>query len=1190
MSKCKITGKTLAIQLGRDETRIALINNGTEILYRTVVATPMGAVDDGVIRNVDAVHAMLKSALSVPEFKRVRQAVFVLCTTQVIAETVTTPEQPESRLEKLLQANVDTYFPVNTQDYHLIWQVIGPKESNAGLKELNVQLWAVPTQIVSRYYAVANACGLSVVAMDYCGHSIASAVGATFASPAKKAAKDRKKADAMQSAEVTADPFDTPDTNLHITLERDFLGMTFVQNGQVQMQRFIRCGRDPGQQFSELFMILEYYRGLDCGRGSSITGFVTGTLAWDNDMVSDLQGMLGMQLRVPGADAVPQWAMCVGAVSTTMDFGVPALNKPSKTRKQVQSHLWQYGLILVGGLALMGAVLLTLSTRLVRTNELNSLESAKQTLTVKMQQTAGFADNYKKYQSAYNNYSADWDTVFSSLQTYNDNLVLVLEELEERLPGSTSVTNLQIAPDGITVQFACENKEVAAFLIMTLRQMKYADIVSISNLSGGGSGPADSYGPDGYLGKPEAPPTEGNGYDYVDDIGKSIQDMISSELSEEEVIQLALSMSPEEYALLEQVYGYHMPTKYAALADLKAAYADADQEKFFQHRCNALREMLNTNPFAINRFVELLKEDFRRDEEAILWWFILEDVVRLQKEGAFGNGSFSDPDVMRQYMNVLLDVMTKDEPTLNATEALLCTDESMEKWYVYYLEAELGLQPKTPLPYLNMEKIVGDVLKGGFETGSETLNEKLNGLLSQEAWDKIDKMTSAEGMEEMFNAYLEAGTTGDPEMDALIKQYLTTGTTGVEEVDKIINDYVDSGKIDEKLADVLDKYLTEGTTGNGDLDKLINEYLKDGGTGNGKLDGIINEYLASDEMEKMLGDMFEEFLTKGTTGSATLDTFLNSYLEKGTTGSGKLDDMIADYISGGSMNDKLADLLEKYAKDGSTGNPKLDALIKNYLEKGTTGNPALDAAIEDYISEAMGSFTQDQMMAMVQNYLKNGTTGNKLYDILLKKYMETGSTGIPKLDALIEKFMGGSDDPTPGYDKEQIKALIQKYMKDGTTGVPFYDNLIDKYLKYGSTGVEELDKMIEEFINEQMKSISQDELKAMLEKYMKDGTTGNKLYDKLINKYMYEGTTGIPALDALIEKAIKDMIGKPDDKPNDQPGNTPGGNGGNTQQPADTRTYLTISFAYNEELKKAELDRKGLDYNEKIGALEVNPK
>ena len=116
MSKNKITGKVLVIQLGRNETQFVLTDNDSNVLYGDTVPTPAGAVEDGMIWNADAVQGMLKSALKAPELRGVRQAVFVLCTSQVISETITTPDLPAKKLEKLLEANMDMYFPVDVEE------------------------------------------------------------------------------------------------------------------------------------------------------------------------------------------------------------------------------------------------------------------------------------------------------------------------------------------------------------------------------------------------------------------------------------------------------------------------------------------------------------------------------------------------------------------------------------------------------------------------------------------------------------------------------------------------------------------------------------------------------------------------------------------------------------------------------------------------------------------------------------------------------------------------------------------------------------------------------------------------------------------------------------------------------------------------------------------------------------------
>ena len=739
MSKCKITGKVLSIRLSREETQIALVGKNGEILYHIGLETPAGAVEDGVIHNYDAVRGMLRAALKTPELKHTRQVVFSLCTSQVITDTVTVPDLSEAKLEKLLMANVDMYFPVDMQDYHVVWQVVGTKQDSEQ-KEKLVQLWAVPKSMLVNYYTVANACGLSVVAVDYCGHSIATAVGAGFAKPAK-AAKKKQKIDWNKpigaksqpvEPDLSAEPLQASETDLHITLERDLIGMTFVQNGQVVLQRLIQCGSDPAYQVGEIAMMVEYFRSLDVGRGSYINGILSGSLAWNQQLNEELTDALGIVLTNFSGGYDPELILCAGAARTELDFGITTLNSPSKARRQVSNHLWQYALILVGGLALAGVILLTLSSRLVWNAEINSLQNTQQTLTIQAAQTNGFADNYNAYRSQYAAYSDDWETIFTSLKTYNDNLVLVLEELEAIMPESTSVAGLQIAADGMNVTFACENKEEAAYLIMALRELQYADLVAISNLSGGGKGPATSYGSG--ESSVEAPPTEGSARGVDNSV---VVQLVFSQLDQDAMVSLAKNMSKEQFVALENAYGKQPEATASKLDTLKE---ENKETLTLQMRQDAIYDMLMNNPFAINRFSDLLSEDFQRPEP-ILWGFIMRDVVELQREGKLELGTADNLVSVRNQMEVLINVLIKDEPTVGAVELLLCTDETMEKTYIHYLEVQLGLREAELLPFLDVEKVFIDVLSGGFNTEDEALNESLNALISQDVWDLIDTIT-----------------------------------------------------------------------------------------------------------------------------------------------------------------------------------------------------------------------------------------------------------------------------------------------------------------------------------------------------------------------------------------------------------------------------------------------------------------
>lgn len=1095
MSKCKITGKALSIRLGREGTQIALIGKNGEILHSTGVETPAGAVEDGAIRNYESVRQMLRGALKAPEFRHTRQVVFSLCTTQVITDTVFVPDLGGAKLEKLLMANVDMYFPVDMHDYHVVWQVIGSKQE-AGQKVLQVQLWAVPKSILIPYYNVANACGLSVAAVDYCGHSIATAIGASYAKTAK-AVKAQKKVDwnkpigAKASAEepAAAPVTDAPQTDLHITLERDLIAMTFVQNSQVVLQRLIQCGANPSYQFGEIAMMVDYFGSMEVGRGSRINVVVSGSLSGIPAMVDNLREVLGLPLEWFTSEYMPGMILCAGAARTDLDFGITTLNSPSKARKQVSGHLWQYVLVLAGGLALAAVVMITLSSRLMWNAEIRSLQNTQQTLTIQAAQSNGFADNYNQYQSLYSSYEGDWETIFTSLKTYNDNLVLVLEELEAIMPkgsdvtdysdgaggsistvtGPVSIVGLQIAADGLNVQFACENKEEAAYLIMALRELQYADLVAISNLQGGGKGPATSYGSGEST--VEAPPTEGSAVSVDTTL---VTQLVFSQLNKDAMIDLVKGMDDEQFAALKKAYGKQPETTSESLAALQEQNAE---KLTLQMRQNAISEMLMNNPFAMEGFANLLTEDVL-SKNPILMPYILEDIVLLQREGKLDMDALNDPAKLRGQMALLIDVLTKDEATVTAVENLFATNEEMEKTYIHYLEVELGLRNKQLLPFLNVEKVFTDILTGGFKTENEELNQSLNALISDDVWNVVNILNSEEQMGQLVDKFMAEGSTGIDLVDSLIDNYLNAGSTGFDKLDDILEKLLGSSAMEDEMTQMLVKYLTEGTSGSEKFDRLIENYLNNGTTGNKLMDEAINAYLQSGNLDQILSEMLNKYITEGSTGNQTVDDMLEKFLRTGSTGSAALDAVIKAYLEGGSFMDKLESLLTDYLAKGTTGNDLLDELIGNYMSTGKTGNDTLDNMINGYIDEMMAQMTEDKVAELVKKYLADKTTGNDLYDALLKKYFADGTTGIQKLDELIKKYQ---------------------------------DNIIG-----GGTS---------------------DDLLDLLDKFFGNSSSTETQTQQ--------------------------------------------------QQQVDTRIFFTATLAYNEELAAAELERKGLDYADKVEELKL---
>ena len=476
MSKQKLSGRALVVQITEREIRIAQMTLGSDaISERVVLPTPPNAVEDGQLVGLDALHDAMEPVLRQGLFRRCRKVVFSLCSTQVISESVTVPAvKKQQRLGQMLLANMDEYFPIDPGEYQLSWESVGV-EAREDARHLRVQLWAVPRAMLHRYYALANSMGLSVAAVDFCGHSHATAVDADFALP--------------KHAKSSADTDDG--VCLYINAESELLLLTFVHNGQVKLQRLLQRGYSQQDDLNEAGIVLDYFSAMP-GRARLTSAVLSGGQAKEAGLAPALASLLNVPVEMAETDYGAQWLLCQGAALTALDFGDPELNHITGARAPI-NRAWQYGLVFLGGAALTASVLLLLTSKLSWSTELDGLRAQQDRLTALAQQNAGCAENYHNYSSMYDAYSADWDNVFDSVRTYNDNLELVLGELEAKLPKKSTVTALSTTELCLAAQVAFQSKEDAAYFLVALRDVPFMTLNTVSSLT---IGPREAYSPD----------------------------------------------------------------------------------------------------------------------------------------------------------------------------------------------------------------------------------------------------------------------------------------------------------------------------------------------------------------------------------------------------------------------------------------------------------------------------------------------------------------------------------------------------------------------------------------------------------------------------------------------------------------------------------------------------------------------
>lgn len=476
MSMQRLSGRALVVQITEREIRIAQMTLGSDAISEQVILpTPPNAVEDGQLVGLDALRDAMEPVLRQGLFRRCRKVVFSLCSTQVISESVTVPAvKKQQRLGQMLLANMDEYFPIDPGEYQLSWESVGV-EQREDARLLRVQLWAVPRAMLQRYYALANSMGLSVAAVDFCGHSHATAVDADFAMP--------------KHAKSSADTDDG--VCLYINAESELLLLTFVHNGQVKLQRLLQRGYSQQDDLNEAGIVLDYFSAMP-GRARLTSAVLSGGQGKEAGLAPALASLLNVPVEMAETDYGAQWLLCQGAALTALDFGDPELNHITGARAPI-NRAWQYGLVFLGGAALTASVLLLLTSKLSWSTELDGLRAQQDRLTALAQQNAGCAENYHNYSSMYDAYSADWDTVFDSVRTYNDNLELVLGELEAKLPKKSTVTALSTTELCLAAQVAFQSKEDAAYFLVALRDVPFMTLSTVSSLT---IGPREAYSPD----------------------------------------------------------------------------------------------------------------------------------------------------------------------------------------------------------------------------------------------------------------------------------------------------------------------------------------------------------------------------------------------------------------------------------------------------------------------------------------------------------------------------------------------------------------------------------------------------------------------------------------------------------------------------------------------------------------------
>lgn len=165
--------KVLSIDISNSLIKVCEVDyksKNTKVYDAFTLVVPDDAYDDQGMVKTSVIGTLLKSAIK-QQGIRTKQAVFVVNSQRIANREVMVPFVKEKQIRGIIEANANEYFPVDVNSYQISYCILGIVE-NAGVKQYRILVLAVPKENLEQYYSIADAAGLSVLGLDYSGHSI----------------------------------------------------------------------------------------------------------------------------------------------------------------------------------------------------------------------------------------------------------------------------------------------------------------------------------------------------------------------------------------------------------------------------------------------------------------------------------------------------------------------------------------------------------------------------------------------------------------------------------------------------------------------------------------------------------------------------------------------------------------------------------------------------------------------------------------------------------------------------------------------------------------------------------------------------------------------------------------------------------------------------------------------------------
>lgn len=505
--------KVLSIEIGQQVTKAVVVDylrKNPHVYNAFSFDTPPDAMEDGYLKNKDSIAQMLKAQIHENGVKE-KDVVFSIASSKIASREIVVPYVPENKIEGLINATAQDYFPVNMEEYTLAYNVLDiVKEGEK--KSLKLMLLAAPDTLIQNYYSLADTLGMHVESIDYYGNGsmqvLQKHIGSGYCVSVQISSLNTMVSVLRESQQIMQRtiPYGV-NTILDTMLEQQALALrdqaeamellcreniiyttldyddidavrsTRMSDDQISRSNYNRDARKAvtdavGGILLSVIRVVDYFnsRYPDCqlthvyitGMGVKIRGI---DILFEKEMdlpVRRLEKLTNITFARGFARSLQdqtEYIAAIGAAIEPVGFRMKSMTaKESQAESMRVVHL-VFGLMIIASIALVGIAWTQLY---IAKKENTNLKEEKASLEYINQVYQENEDAKKSY--------TEVATLDAATDHKNKNLNVLLENLEKNLPSEMVVSNFTSNAEGITMTIETKTKISVARMLITLEE------------------------------------------------------------------------------------------------------------------------------------------------------------------------------------------------------------------------------------------------------------------------------------------------------------------------------------------------------------------------------------------------------------------------------------------------------------------------------------------------------------------------------------------------------------------------------------------------------------------------------------------------------------------------------------------------------------------------------------------------